>query len=124
MHNKTSIQRLFRIQGGIFPNRSRNYIRTINDKIICSKSKALHIGDMDHMLHFLFKRLGIDDIKNIPKDVSNYDLHIIEMYVPYWLPYLIEKYSVNEFRNRNITYPKLVDKETPRAVLSIIWKLE
>lgn len=111
--NNISIQRLFRIQGGIFPNRSRLSITVNNNKISCSQYKNVYIGNTEHMTHFLFKRLGITEIEDLPKNVEEYNIHIIEMYVPYWLTHLIEKYSVDEFKNRDKTFPKLVDKTTP-----------
>lgn len=123
MDNNVSIQRLFRIQGGIFPNRSREYIRVTDNKVFCPRIRALHVGNTEHMTHFLFKRLGITQIQDIPKNVEEYNIHVMEMYVPYWLTHLIEKYSVNELRNRDKTYPKLVDKTTPRSILSNRWGL-
>lgn len=72
------------------------------------------------MTYFLFKRLGITEIKDIPKNIEESDVHVIEMFIPYWLKYLIDKYSVDEFQNKNKSYPKLVDKSTPRSILSNI----
>lgn len=118
MKDDIPIQRLFRIQGGIFPNRSRDYIKITGNKLKCPKTKAIHIGNTEHMIHFLFKRLGITKIEDIPKNVNEYNVHVIEMYVPYWVTYLIEKYSVSELRNRDKQFPKLVDKTTPRSILS------
>lgn len=119
MNKIIPIQKLFRIQGGIFPNRSREYIKVDDSKIFCPKSKPIHVGNAEHMAYFLFKRLGITEIENLPENVKEYDIHVIEMYVPYWITYLIDKYSVEELRNRDKYFPKLVDKTTPRTVLSI-----
>lgn len=117
------IQKLFRIQGGIFPNRSREYIKVKDNKIFCPMTKGIHIGNTEHMIHFLFKRLGITQIEDMPENAEEYDIHVVEMYVPYWMTYLIEKYSVDELRNKSKAYPKLVDKTTPRTILSNIKKL-
>ena len=114
------IQKLFRIQGGVFPNRSREYIKVKDNKILCPMTKSIHIGNTEHMIHFLFKRLGITQIEDMPENVEEYDIHIVEMYVPYWMTYLIEKYSVDELKNRNKTYPKLVDKTTPGQSYQLI----
>lgn len=116
--NDIPIQRLFRIQGGIFPNRSREVITIKDNKIFCPSSKSIHVGNTEHMVHFLFKRLGITQIEDMPENAEEYNIHIIEMYVPYWMTYLIEKYSVSESRNRDKSFPKLVDKSTPRTILS------
>jgi len=116
--NNIPIQRLFRIQGGIFPNRSREVIKVKDNKIFCSSTRAIHVGNLEHMVHFLFKRLGITQIEDMPENTEEYNVHIVEMYVPYWMTYLLEKYSVSESRNRDKSFPKLVDKSTPRAILS------
>lgn len=118
------IQKLYRIQGGIFPNRSRDFIRVNNNKISCSKSRNIHIGNKEHATYFLFKRFGINQIEELPKDAYKYDIHVIEMYVPYWVTYLMEKYSVENFCNTDTSFPKLVDQTTPRTILSNNKKLE
>ena len=120
MSNNITIKKLFRVQGGIFPNRSRNTIRVIDNKIHCPNTSATYVGDIEHMIHFLFKRLGITKIEDIPENVKEYKVNIVEMYVPYWLTYLIEKYAVDQYESKDEIYPRLVDKRTPRAILSDI----
>lgn len=95
-----AIQRMFRIQGGITPCRSREFLRVKDNKLECSKWRAVYIGDVEHMMHFLVKkRLGAKSIEQVPKDIKDYDLHVIEMYVPYWYTHLIEMYSVGQYNN-------------------------
>ena len=114
MNNQIATNTLFRVQGGIFPCRSRDYIKIVNgNKIRCSKTREIYIGDREHMTYFLFKRLGINSINSMHDEIEKYGVHVLEMHVPYWLPYLIEKYSVDQFRNKDKTYPRLVDKKIP-----------
>ena len=49
-NNNMAYQRLFRIQGGIEPSRSREYLTIVNDTIKASRWKAVYIGDLEHML--------------------------------------------------------------------------
>lgn len=119
-NDKMAYQRLFRIQGGIEPCRSREFISIVDgSRIKASIWKAIYIGDSEHMLHFLLnKRLNVGKIKNIPDDVSEYGLHVIEMYVPYWFSHLLESYARSQFDTREkglkkVGFPKLVDKTMP-----------
>lgn len=118
-NDKMAYQRLFRIQGGIEPSRSREYLTIVNDRIKASIWKAIYIGDSEHMLHFLLnKRLKAGKIKNVPEDVSKYGLHVIEMYVPYWFVHLLENCARSQFDTKEkgmkkVGFPKLVDKTMP-----------
>ncbi len=120
MNNNIPIRRLFRVQGGIAPNRSRDMIR-FNKKgeIILSFTRLIHIGDMEHMRYFVLKRLGIENITEFNEDSKNRDVHIIEMVMPYWFTYLLEKYSVRQFDSRGEKRPLLVDKTTPGGSYAI-----
>jgi len=112
MKNKIATSRLFRVQGGKFPLRSRSSIKVNenNHTINCPFEKSVYVGNLEHMIHFIENRLPIKQEK---EDLEKYDVHIIQMYLPYWVPYLIEKYSVEQFNSSGINYPKLVDKTVP-----------
>lgn len=111
--NDQPLQRVFRVQGGIFPNRSRHSINVLNNKIIVSFHRTVYIGNIDHMSYFLMKRLDVNSLDEIPEDISNYKIEVVEMYVPYWFTYLLEQYAVMQLDSKEINFPKLVDKTTP-----------
>lgn len=119
MSNSVPIRRLYRVQGGIPPNRSRDIIRfnKAGDMMI-SFERLIHIGDMEHMMHFVRKRLGIKELEDFNEN-SKRNVHIIEMIVPYWYPNLLENYSINQLDSRGQKSPLLVDKTTPGASYAI-----
>lgn len=114
MKDKIAITSIYRVQGGTFPSRSRKTIVVNEDNLIeCSRTKNIYIGDQEHMRYFLYKRLGIKDSNDLKKRNIDNDVHVIEMKVPYWLPYLINTYAVKQFRSKDTSYPKLVDRSIP-----------
>lgn len=109
---------LYRVQGGIKPNRSRKSIRVNKDKIDPSRRLSLYIGDKEHMVHFAQKRAGI-----YSKNPSSFpeDLEIITMYQPLWFSWLVENYAIKQFMSaknnpdnkKTSAEIKLVDPLTP-----------
>lgn len=119
---KESISVLYRVQGGYGDNRSKKYITVENGKIDTRKLKQtsiLYIGDSQHMVHFLKKRLGIkgtlmSHITNHMdlQELTEQDVEVVRMYVPEWFKYILSATAVGQ-RNKRIGLPKLVDKNTP-----------
>lgn len=119
---KDAISVLYRVQGGRGDKKSRKYITVENGEINTEKLKqdsTLYIGNSQHMVHFLRKRLGIrgsivSHITN-PMDLqelSERDVEVVRMYVPEWFKYVLSATAVGE-RNTRLGLPKLVDKTTP-----------
>lgn len=108
------VKRFFRVQGGVFPNRSKNTIgfdKAGNINISCHNS--VYIGDLDHVNYFLLKRLGAKSLNDLPDDIAHLDVNVIEMIVPNWLAILIEKYSISQFDSKSQPFPRIVDQKTP-----------
>lgn len=121
---KDAISILYRVQGGRGDKRSKKYIDIIDGEICTDKLKEhsiLYIGDNQHMLHFLKKRLGLKgDITEYLYLQQNMDLQlfteqdveVIRMYVPEWYKYVLLATAVEQQTPR-MSLPKLVDKGTP-----------
>ncbi len=119
---KEAISVLYRIQGGNQPNSSKKFITAQDGKIQIKKIRkenSVYIGDSQHMIYFLRKRLGIR--KNITEYISNHmdlqelsdrNVEVIRMYVPEWFKYMLLATAVGQ-DNQRIELPKLVDKTTP-----------
>lgn len=119
---KNAISVLYRVQGGRGVKRSRKYIIVENNQINTEKLKqdsALYIGDSEHMIHFLKKRLAItggisDHIHNHMdlQELAEQDVEVIRMYIPEWFKYTLSATAVEQ-KNTKIGLPKLVDMNTP-----------
>lgn len=113
MNNSTFVT-LYRVEGGIEPNRSRTYLNCDETgKLMLSPMRTIYIGDMEHMTYFLLKRLGIENIESFNNESGKRNVRVIKMIVPYWYAYLLNKYAVKQFNSKSGSYPKLVDKTTP-----------
>lgn len=120
---KEAISVLYRVQGGCGDNRSKKYITTENNEIYTDKLKKdsiLYIGDSQHMIHFLKKRLGIKGI--LANYISNHmdlqelseqNVEVVRMYVPEWYKYILSATAQSEKKTKKLGLPKLVDKNTP-----------
>lgn len=116
--NTIPVTTLYRIQGGTFPNKSRNRITVEDGNISTTQYKTVYVGDKEHMAYFLFKRLGIpysNNVSSIQLDINEKDaVHVIEMIVPYWVTNLFEKYAIAQSVIRNEkNYIYLADLTTP-----------
>lgn len=120
MNENIATQTLYRVQGGILPNRSRENIKCGKDgSLNLSQNRNVYIGDMEHMTYFLLKRLGIEHIEVFSSESRKRNIHVIEMVVPYWYPYLLNNYAVRQIHSKGNSYPKLVDKTTPGSSYGI-----
>ena len=120
MNENIASKKLYRVQGGNSPNRSREFLKCSKDGgLDLSSHRNIYIGDMEHMTYFLLKRLGIEHIGEFNEECKERNIHVIEMTVPYWYPYLLSNYAVRQFESKGNSYPKLVDKTTPGSSYGI-----
>lgn len=102
------------MQGGEQPNRSLITLRCDEmGNLKLSPMRTIYIGDMEHMQHFLLKRLGLKEFESFNSENGKLNVHVVKMVVPYWYTYLLNKYAVKQFNSKSNSFPKLVDKTTP-----------
>lgn len=102
---------LYRVQGGIFPKRSRK-ILTLDKKICCSPNNFLYISNMEHMSYFFKKRIDFRSLDKLGDKIKNYELEIVKMIVPSWFMSMLETHAVDQFNSKN-NLPKIVDTKKP-----------
>lgn len=119
---KNAISILYRVQGGRGLKKSKRYITVENNEINIDRLKenaTLYIGDSQHMIHFLKKRLEIKGsiLSHINshmdlQELTEKDVEVVKMYVPEWFKYILSTSAVDQ-KHLKKELPKLVDKNTP-----------
>jgi len=134
----TKISNIFRVQGGTTHNRSRELITLDNDARIVSNTKKpeaiIYISDPRHAKWFLLKRSGLSkegrnnkEIDRDDRDISDKNLHIIQMTVPDWYQHLLRKYELYPEAGHDFKLkyhrPQIVDPSMPGVShgISGIW---
>lgn len=119
---KNGISIFYRVQGGTFPNRSKERIKiTDNGEINCGRNNYVYIGDLEHMKYFLIKRLNIKRPFNEnfngslqTNNLRDTDVSVVKMYVPDWFLYLLNYCAVDDHEKiYRRGMPQLVDKSSP-----------